>query len=147
MKREMNQCVFPPGLKLKISSFHRRKILLLPSGPNFRFTKHVSLYFQDCVKRLLGHIVPFHEKKKKSSGADFLWVLTAIPLVSWLSESIPSDVFLARNGKKHVSFRKLKCLNKTVVVMKRKWTRISSRQTQPWSGIWVFLMKQAACNF
>lgn len=92
----MNQCVSLPGLKPQISSFHRRKIPLLPSRPRFQVHKACFPELSKLWKETLGHIVPFHDKK--SSGEDFLecWLYISC---FWLSESILSDVFPARSGR------------------------------------------------
>ena len=114
----MNQFVFPPGLKPQISSFHRRKILLLPSGPNLRFTKHVSLHFQNCEKRLLGHIVPFHGKR--CHWRVFSECLLPEKMLLWLSEIVLLDYIPERSGKQLIASRKLINVSKFVVVMKSK---------------------------
>lgn len=93
MKRK-NEAVFfegGVGLWLQLFSFHREKILC------FRFTGsllHFSpAFLQFCKDTPKTHcIIPWKEVR----GSCF-WVLTAIPVVPWLGETVLSDDFQTAN--------------------------------------------------
>ena len=113
---------FLSSLRLQLSSCYRVKILVLPSTPKLGFTKVCFPAYQSCVKTLLGCIVRFHEKR--GQGRVFCECWLPYPLLPWLTETVFSNDFSARSGKKPVSLVKLKYLIKTVVEVKKKSTSV-----------------------
>ena len=98
MKGKMNQCIFLVSLRLKLSTFHWRKILLFSIRSPFTGSQNgVFLQFQSCVKTILGHAVPCHEKK--GQGRVFFGFRM---LCLWLGETVLSDDFPSRSGKQPV---------------------------------------------
>ena len=116
--KNMNQGAFLSSLRLQLSSCYRVKIPVFPLTPNLGFTKVCFPARQSCVKTLLGCIVRFLEKRGQGRVFCECWV--PYPLLPWLIETVLSDDFSARSGKKTVSLLKLKYLIKTVVEMRRK---------------------------
>ena len=80
MKRKMNQGVFLSVLRLQFSSFHRRKILLLPMVPNAQVQKNMILCSFWANKDTTGThcTIPW----EKVSRENVLRVFTAIPVVT-----------------------------------------------------------------
>ena len=109
---------FCPVWGCNYQASYRVKIPVFPLTPNLGFTKVCFPARQSCVKTLLGCIVRFLEKRGQGRVFCECWV--PYPLLPWLIETVLSDDFSARSGKKTVSLVKLKYLIKTVVEMKRK---------------------------
>ena len=129
--KNMNQGAFLCSLRLQLSSCYRVKILVFPLTPKSRI--HKSMFpcmseetcfpaCQSCVKTLLGYIVRFLEKRGQGRVFCECWV--PYPLLPWLIETVLSDDFSARSGKKTVSLVKLKYVIKTVVERREKWTSV-----------------------
>ena len=76
--------------------------------------KHVSLRFQSSVKTFLWNDVPFLEKR--CQGIVFYGCWLPYPLLLWLGEILLSDDFPAKSWKHAFYFRKLKIVNKAVVM-------------------------------
>ena len=68
-------------------------------------SQQISVQFQSSVNAILGHNVPFHEKKSQKSLFFECWL--PYLLFNWLGDFVFSDDFPARSGKQPVSFRKL----------------------------------------
>ena len=105
---------------IQLSQWENTSFAIRPQFPGSQ--NHVSLKFQNCVKTLLGHTVPFHEK----TGRGKCWVLTAIPavtLIQWSSSHGASQQDVASSP---FLFRKIKNSTKAVA-MKGKMNQ------------WVFL--------
>ena len=114
VKRKINQCVYLASLRLKLSSFHWRKILFFHQIPIPRFTKTFFTAVSELCKDTPGaHCTISWEKK---SGESVLWVLTAIPCGTLIRWKYTVRWLYARSGKKSVMSRKLKNLTKTVVM-------------------------------
>ena len=116
---------FTATLRLQLSSFHSGKILLLPSGPLPRFTKTCLAQFQSCVKTLLGHNVPFHEKGGQKREFCGCWMPYLCLLIS---ESVLSNDFPARSDMQTVPFRKHKTKPKLLWQWRKKWISVIFRQ-------------------
>ena len=106
-------------------------IIELPKVENTAFTirsqfpcsqKHVSFPFQSCVKKHEGQTVPLYEKRCQVRVFCECWL--PYLLLPWLTETVFSNDFSARSGKKPVSLVKLKYLIKTVVEVKKKSTSV-----------------------
>ena len=95
----------------------------LTSKPNFHVTGTclhvVSGLYKDIPRT--HHTIPWEKRLRES----VLWLLTA---VSRFGETVLSDDFRGRVGKKIVSFIKLKYLTKVFAIMKRKMTKVFSWQ-------------------
>ena len=67
-EEENEPVCFLESLRLQLSSFHRWKYYFYHQAPIPRFSKQVFLQFQkDHVEMILGHTVPFHEKRDQGS--------------------------------------------------------------------------------
>ena len=63
MKIKMNKCIFLVGLSVQLSSFQSRNTNFAIRPQFTGSQQHVYLPFQSCVKIILGHTVPLHEKR------------------------------------------------------------------------------------
>ena len=84
MERKINDGVFFPQVTLQISSIHRNKILLLPSGSVPSFTK-TCLEFQSCVKTHVGHTVLSCYKRGHGWVFCVLTAIIVVALIRWNS--------------------------------------------------------------
>ena len=67
-EEENEPVCFLESLRLQLSSFHRWKYYFYHQAPIPRFSKQVFLQLQkDHVEMILGHTVPFHEKRHQGS--------------------------------------------------------------------------------
>lgn len=116
--RKMNQCVFLAGLRLQLPTFKEKN---RASAIRPQISRFIKTYFHAVSKlyeELLGHSVPFHEKKRTEKSV--LWVLTVIPvliLIRWnclnSQLEVASKLFLSET----------RTLDK-IVVMKKNWTSV-----------------------
>lgn len=80
---------------------------------------HKSMF--PCISELCKDTPRMHKiSREKRSGRVFCECWLPHPLLPWLTETVFSNDFSARSGKKPVSLVKLKYLIKTVVEVKRK---------------------------
>ena len=87
----------------------------------------VFLQFQSCVKTILGHTVPCHEKK----GQGRVFFGFRMPFLLWLrlGETVLSDDFPSRSGKQP-DFQKTQQLDKSYCCTKDKWISMFFSQVE-----------------
>ena len=90
----------------------------------------VFLQFQSCVKTILGHTVPCHEKK--GQGRVFFGFRMSFLLWLWLGETELSDDFPSRSGKQP-DFQKTQQLDKSYCCTKDKWISMFFSQVWGWN--------------
>lgn len=96
----------------KYPLFTEGKYTQFPDSP-----KKFSLQAQSCVKMHLEHTVPFQEKTDQGRVLCEGWL--AYLLLPWIRETVLFE-FSARSSKQPICLRKLKYMNKIVLLMMRK---------------------------
>lgn len=96
----------------KYPLFTGGKYTQFPDSP-----KKFSLQAQSCVKMHLEHTVPFQEKTDQGRVLCEGWL--AYLLLPWIRETVLFE-FSARSSKQPICLRKLKYMNKIVLLMTRK---------------------------
>ena len=93
---------------IQLSQWENTSFAIRPQFPGSQ--NHVSLHFQNCVKTLLGHTVPFREKGTVSEESVECWL--PYLLWHWLSETVVMGLPSKKWQTAHF-FQKNKTLNQS----------------------------------
>ena len=109
----MNYDVFLQGFRLQLSRFQSGKILHFPYGSNSQSHKNMfSRSFRDGKTQHTSNSLNYSLRREDRGEFCAFWQPYLLP---WLGETVLST----NKGQVAVSFRKLKCLTKVTIVMKR----------------------------